>query len=48
MALWRTPVVALMPDLTPSPFRSQANGIINFMAGIGAISPTSAARLSTK
>lgn len=37
MALWRTPVVALMPDVTPSPFRSQANGIINFMGGIGAI-----------
>jgi MFS family permease len=37
MALWRTPVVALMPDITPSPFRSQANGIINFMGGIGAI-----------
>ncbi len=36
-ALWRTPVVALMPDITPSPFRSQANGIINFMGGIGAI-----------
>ena len=37
MALWRTPVVALMPDITPSPLRSQANGIINFMGGIGAI-----------
>ncbi len=37
MALWRTPVVALMPDITPSPKRSQANGIINFMGGIGAI-----------
>lgn len=37
MALWRTPVVALMPDVTPSRFRSQANGIINFMGGIGAI-----------
>lgn len=36
-ALWRTPVVALMPDITPSEFRSQANGIINFMGGIGAI-----------
>ena len=36
-ALWRTPVVALMPDITPSAFRSQANGIINFMGGIGAI-----------
>ena len=36
-ALWRTPVIALMPDITPSAFRSQANGIINFMGGIGAI-----------
>jgi MFS family permease len=37
MAFWRTPVVALMPDVTPSQFRSQANGIINFMGGIGTI-----------
>jgi Na+/melibiose symporter-like transporter len=37
MALWRTPVVALMPDITPSPNRSQANGIINFMGGVGSI-----------
>ncbi len=37
MAMWRTPVVALMPDITPSDKRSQANGIINFMGGIGAI-----------
>lgn len=37
MALWRTPVVALMPDITPSKFRSQANGIISFMGGLGAI-----------
>src|SRR4030042_240132 len=37
MALWRTPVVALMPDITPSPNRSQANGIINMMGGIGSI-----------
>jgi Na+/melibiose symporter-like transporter len=36
-ALWRTPVVALMPDITPSQHRSQANGIINFMGGIGTI-----------
>lgn len=36
-AIWRTPVVALMPDITPSQFRSQANGIVNFMGGIGAI-----------
>lgn len=37
MAFWRTPVVALMPDITPSPKRSQANGIINLMGGVGSI-----------
>jgi maltose/moltooligosaccharide transporter len=37
MAFWRTPVVALMPDITPSKYRSQANGIINFMGGLGAL-----------
>jgi len=40
MAMWRTPVVALMPDITPSPFRSQANGIINLMGGVGTIIAT--------
>jgi Na+/melibiose symporter-like transporter len=39
MAFWRTPVVALMPDITPSQYRSQANGVINLMGGIGTISP---------
>lgn len=33
----RTPIIALMPDVTPSPLRSQANGIINLMGGIGAV-----------
>ncbi len=37
MAVFRTPVIALMPDITPSQFRSQANGVINFMGGVGAI-----------
>ena len=37
MALFRSPVVALMPDITPSKYRSQANGIINFMGGLGAL-----------
>ena len=37
MAFWRTPAVALMPDITPSEKRSPANGVINFMGGIGAI-----------
>jgi maltose/moltooligosaccharide transporter len=37
MALFRSPVIALMPDITPSKFRSQANGVINFMGGLGAL-----------
>jgi Na+/melibiose symporter-like transporter len=37
MAIWRTPVIALMPDITPSEHRSVANGIINLMGGLGAI-----------
>lgn len=37
MALFRSPVIALMPDITPSEKRSQANGIINFMGGFGAL-----------
>ncbi len=37
MALFRSPVIALMPDITPSKHRSQANGIINFMGGIGSL-----------
>jgi len=37
MALFRSPVVAFMPDITPSERRSQANGIINFMGGLGAL-----------
>jgi len=35
MAIFRTPVVALMPDITPSALRSKANGIINLMGGLG-------------
>src|SRR5688572_27960712 len=36
-ALWRTPVVALMPDITPSDIQSHASGIFDFMGGIGTI-----------
>ncbi|MCR5149928.1 MAG: MFS transporter [Clostridiales bacterium] len=35
MSLWRAPVVALMPDLTPNELRSEGNAIINLMGGIG-------------
>lgn len=37
MALFRSPVIALMPDITPPKYRSQANGVINFMGGLGAL-----------
>jgi MFS family permease len=40
MAGFRTPVIALMPDLTPSPQRSQANGVINLMGGVGTLIAT--------
>ena len=35
MASFRSPAVALMPDVTPKPFRSQANALINLAGGAG-------------
>ena len=37
MSIYRAPTVALMPDFTPRELRSKANGVINFMGGIGAV-----------
>lgn len=37
MATFRSPTVALMPDITPEPLRSKANSIINLMGGLGSI-----------
>lgn len=37
MTIYRAPVIALMPDHTPEEKRSNANGVINFMGGVGAI-----------
>lgn len=37
MSLYRSPTIALMPDLTPEAKRTKANGVINFMGGVGAI-----------
>ncbi len=36
MALFRSPTVAFLGDLFPSEQRSKANGVINFMGGVGA------------
>lgn len=35
MATYRSPAVALMPDVTPKPLRSKANSVINLMGTLG-------------
>lgn len=35
MMSYRSPAVALMPDLTPKPLRSKANGVINVVGYVG-------------
>lgn len=37
MATYRSPAVALMPDVTPKPLRSKGNAIINLMGAVGGI-----------
>ncbi len=37
MSTYRSPAVALMPDLTPKPLRSKANAIINLMGTAGGL-----------
>ncbi len=37
MSVWRAPMIALMPDLTPDSLRSRANGVINLMGGLASI-----------
>lgn len=37
MNIYRSPAIALMPDVTPKPLRSKANGLINLVGYIGAI-----------
>jgi MFS family permease len=37
MTIYRSPVIALMPDVTPDKHRSTANGIINLMGGVGTV-----------
>ena len=37
MAIFRTPAVALMPDVTIKPLRSKANAVINLMGNAGGI-----------
>lgn len=37
MSSYRSPAVALMPDVTPKPLRSAANAVINLMGALGGI-----------
>lgn len=37
MGTYRSPAVALMPDLTPKPLRSKANAVINLMGALGGV-----------
>ena len=37
MGTYRSPAVALMPDVTPKPLRSKSNAIINLMGALGGI-----------
>ena len=37
MGTYRSPAVALMPDVTPKPLRSKGNAVINLMGAIGGI-----------
>ena len=37
MGTYRSPAVALMPDVTPKPLRSQGNAVINLMGALGGI-----------
>jgi maltose/moltooligosaccharide transporter len=48
MSFYRTPAVSLMPDITPKPFRSVANAIINLMGVLGYIVATLIISASTQ
>lgn len=37
MGFYRSPAVALMPDLTPNQLRSKANAVINLMGAVGGV-----------
>lgn len=48
MGTYRSPAVALMPDLTPKPLRSKANAIINLMGALGGVYTILAIKLLVK
>ncbi len=47
MSTWRSPVIAMMPDFTPSEIRGEGNAIINIMGGIGVVLGTVSGKIIT-
>jgi maltose/moltooligosaccharide transporter len=47
MSTWRSPVVAMMPDATPSEVRSDGNAVINIMGGVGVVLGTISGKIIT-
>ena len=45
MGTYRSPAVALMPDVTPKPLRSKGNAIINLMGALGGVFTLAAVQL---
>lgn len=48
MGTYRSPAVALMPDVTPKPLRSKGNAVINLMGAVGGIFSLAAIALLVK
>lgn len=48
MGSYRSPTVALMPDITPKPLRSKANAIINLMGALGGLTALQLNKLLVK
>lgn len=48
MGTYRSPAVALMPDVTPKPLRSKANAVINLMGALGAVYALAAIRFMVR
>ena len=47
MSTWRSPVVAMMPDATPSELRGEGNAVINIMGGVGVVLGTVSGKIIT-
>ncbi len=48
MSTWRSPVVAMMPDFTPSELRGEGNAVINIMGGAGVVLGTVSGSIISK